>query len=260
MSAKSKIEWTEATWNPVTGCTKVSLGCKHCYAERIAKRLKAMGQPNYVNGFSLALHNHLLETPLQWKTPKLVFVNSMSDLFHKDVSLDFILRVFNTMNTANWHIFQVLTKRSERLLDIDKHLTWSENIWMGVSVETAKYLSRIDDLRETNALLKFISFEPLLGSIGNFDLSGIDWVIVGGESGPYARQMNDSWVIEIKDRCKELGIPFFFKQWGGTVKKRNGRILEGRTWNEFPVKLRNYSNIKSPLIERKNSQISLLTS
>ena len=234
MANHSAIEWTESTWNPITGCNKVSPGCKHCYAERMAKRLQAMGQPNYANGFKLTMHDHALEIPLHWRTPQTIFVNSMSDLFHKDVPLEFIQRVFGVMHQANWHRFQVLTKRSERLLELAPQLTWTSNIWMGVSVENAEYTHRIDHLRQTGAQIKFLSLEPLLGPLSNLNLKGIDWVIVGGESGPGARLMNPSWVTEIRDQCLAAEVPFFFKQWGGTNKKRSGRLLEGRTWDEMP--------------------------
>ena len=233
--AKSAIEWTESTWNPLTGCTKVSPGCKNCYAERMAKRLKAMGQPNYRNGFKLTLHDHVLEYPLRWKKPQMIFVNSMSDLFHEDVPVDFIQRVFDVMRRAHWHTFQVLTKRAERLLALDSEIDWPENVWMGVSVEMEKYAYRIDHLRETHARIKFLSLEPLLGPIPHLDLRGIDWVIVGGESGPKARPVREKWVIEIRDQCLKASVPFFFKQWGGVNKKKNGRLLEGRFWNELPL-------------------------
>ena len=235
MGEKSSIEWTESTWNPVTGCTKVSPGCKRCYAERMAKRLKAMGQPNYANGFSLTIHEHALELPLKWKTPQVIFVNSMSDLFHKNVPLDFILKVFDVMNRADWHTYQVLTKRSGRLRALDRRLPWSDHIWMGVSVETQKYASRIDNLRKTGAVVKFLSLEPLLGPLPNLGLEGIDWVIVGGESGPGARPMDPEWARDIRDQSLEAGVPFFFKQWGGVNKKKAGRLLQGRTWDEMPV-------------------------
>lgn len=234
MGGKSSIEWTSSTWNPVTGCTKISPGCKHCYAERMAKRLKAMGQPNYANGFELTLHEHVLELPLGWKTPQTIFVNSMSDLFHKNVPLEFIRRVFDVMHRAHWHQFQVLTKRAERLRELSEYLEWCPNIWMGVSVETSAYFSRIDDLRQTGAQIKFLSLEPLLGPLANLDLSGIDWVIVGGESGPGARPIKPEWVTDIRDQCLAAEVPFFFKQWGGTNKKKAGRSLEGRTWDEMP--------------------------
>lgn len=234
MGVNSSIEWTSATWNPVTGCTKISPGCKHCYAERMAKRLQAMGQANYTNAFSLTLQTQALELPLRWKKPQVIFVNSMSDLFHRDVPDDFIFRVFEVMNQAHWHQFQVLTKRSERLAELDAQLNWSPHIWMGVSVETQRYVNRIDHLRRTRAHIKFLSLEPLLGPLRNLNLTGIDWAIVGGESGPGARQMREVWVTSIKEQCVQAGVPFFFKQWGGTNKKKAGRLLEGRTWDEMP--------------------------
>lgn len=237
MAARSYIEWTESTWNPVTGCTKISPGCKHCYAERMAFRLKAMGQRNYVNGFQLTVHEHVLEMPLRWKRPKTIFVNSMSDLFHKDVPLEFISKVFAVMVRASHHRFQVLTKRSKRLLDLSPRLPWPRNVWMGVSVENSDYLFRIDHLRQTDAHIKFVSFEPLLGPIHDLDLEGIDWVIVGGESGPKARPMDPDWVREIRDRCLSARVPFFFKQWGGVIKKRKGRVLDGRTWEQMPAEI-----------------------
>lgn len=235
MANRSSIEWTESTWNPITGCTKISPGCKHCYAERMAKRLKAMGQPNYANGFKLTMHEHVLEMPLTWKIPQTIFVNSMSDLFHKDVPLEFIQRVFDVMHRAHWHRFQILTKRSERLLELSPRLDWASNIWMGVSVENQDYAFRIDDLRGTGAKVKFLSLEPLLGPLPALNLEHINWVIVGGESGPGARPMDPSWVIEIRDQCLQSHVPFFFKQWGGVNKKKTGRLLEGRTWDEMPV-------------------------
>lgn len=235
MGLKTGIEWTQATWNPVTGCTKVSPGCKNCYAERMSIRLKAMGNPSYANGFKVTLHNNLLGLPLSWKKPQHIFVNSMSDLFHKEVSIEFIQNVFDVMNNAPWHNFQILTKRSDRLVELDPILKWASNIWMGVSVENEDYLYRIDDLRKTRAYIKFISFEPLLGPVGKLDLKGIDWVIVGGESGPGARKIEQSWVIDIRDQCNTRHIPFFFKQWGGVQRKKAGRVLEGRTWDEMPL-------------------------
>jgi len=234
MARKSGIEWTESTWNPVTGCDKISPGCANCYAERMAMRLQAMGQPNYANGFAVTLHEHVLNTPLTWKQPQMVFVNSMSDLFHRDVPLEFIRRVFDVMRRASRHTFQVLTKRSERLFELSSYLEWPANVWMGVSVETAAYLHRLDHLRCIPSKVRFISFEPLLGPIGQFDLSGIDWCIVGGESGPGARPMKTEWVTKIRDQCNSAGVPFFFKQWGGTNKKKAGRSLENRTWSELP--------------------------
>lgn len=235
MATKSSIEWTESTWNPITGCTKISPGCKHCYAERMAKRLKAMGSPNYADGFKLTLHEHVLELPLTWKKPQTIFVNSMSDLFHKNVPLEFIQKVFDVMNKTPWHTYQVLTKRSDRLKELNKELIWGKNIWIGVSVENQEYTYRIEDLRNTGAYIKFLSIEPLIGPIRKLKLKNIRWVIVGGESGPKARPMNEEWVLDIKDQCKEAGVPFFFKQWGGTNKKKAGRILEGRTWDELPI-------------------------
>jgi len=234
MATKSSIEWTGSTWNPVTGCVKISPGCKHCYAERMARRLQAMGQPNYVNGFSLALHEHAIELPLNWKKPQTIFVNSMSDLFIKGVPKEFILKVFEVMRKAHWHTFQVLTKRSDRLIELSPDLTWTPNIWMGVSVENQDCTYRIDHLRETGAMTKFLSLEPLLGPLPDLNLEGIDWVIVGGESGPGARPMDASWVIDIRNQCLKSKVPFFFKQWGGTNKKKAGRELEGRVWDEMP--------------------------
>ena len=234
MAGKSSIEWTEATWNPVTGCSKISPGCQHCYANRLALRLQAIGQPNYRNGFKVTLHPQTLEIPLGWKSPRTIFVNSMGDLFHREVPLRFIQEVFSTMREAHWHRFQVLTKRPERVKSLNAELEWTENIWMGVSVESPKYTFRIDQLRATKAHVKFLSLEPLLGRLYNLDLRGIDWVIVGGESGPAARPMDPSWVREIRDLCRDQKVPFFFKQWGGVFKKRTGRMLDGRTWEEFP--------------------------
>lgn len=238
MPTKSTIEWTESTWNPATGCTKISPGCKHCYAERMSHRLKAMGQPNYAEGFKLKTHEHALYTPLKIKRPQVIFVNSMSDLFHKDVPSKFIKKVFGVMDEASHHTFQVLTKRSGRLKQLSNKLHWPDNVWMGVSVESSKYTHRIDDLRRTGAKVKFLSIEPLLGSIPNLDLSGIDWVIVGGESGPKSRPMQPEWVMEIRDQCLDAGVPFFFKQWGGVNKKKAGRLLDGHIWNETPPLLK----------------------
>jgi protein gp37 len=234
MAQGSGIEWTESTWNPVTGCTKISHGCKHCYAERMSERLQAMGQDNYRNGFELTLQPHMLELPLRWKKPQTIFVNSMSDLLHKDVPFEYIRRVFEVMRRADWHRFQVLTKRADRLAELAPELSWAPNIWMGVSVETDEYRSRIDDLRSTSAMVKFLSLEPLLGPLHNLDLRGIDWVIVGGESGPKARPMDAAWATDLRDQCRRASVPFFFKQWGGKNKKLAGRILDGRTWDETP--------------------------
>lgn len=241
MASNSSIEWTESTWNPVTGCTKISSGCKNCYAERMAKRLQAMGQQNYVEGFSLKTHDHVLSVPLGWRKPQMIFVNSMSDLFHRSVKKSFIKKVFSVMKLADWHTFQVLTKRAERLAKIGKDLSWEDNIWMGVSVENKDYKDRIDCLRETKAKVKFISFEPLIGSVGELNLKNIDWVIVGGESGPKSRNISHEWVSDIRDQCFEQKVPFFFKQWGGVNKKKSGRLLDGKVWSEMPDKLETIS-------------------
>lgn len=238
MANNSSIEWTESTWNPVTGCDKISPGCKHCYAERMAKRLQAMGQANYANGFAVTLQPRMLELPLRWRKPQKIFVNSMSDLFHAEVPEPYIQRVFDVMRRASWHQFQVLTKRAERLAELTSRLEWPPNVWMGVSVENAKYCTRIDYLRRTGAAVKFLSIEPLIAPLPHLDLHGIDWVIVGGESGPGARPMNPDWVREIRDQCAEQRVPFFFKQWGGVQKKRNGRVLDGRVYDELPGGLR----------------------
>lgn len=234
--AKSGIEWTDSSWNPLTGCTKVSPGCQHCYAERMARRLHAMGQPNYAQGFELTVHEHVAEAPLSWKKPQVIFVNSMSDMFHHDVPLAFIQRIFSVMHRADWHIFQILTKRAERLAALAPSLDWAPNVWMGVSVENADWMSRIASLKQCPAHVKFLSLEPLLGPLPGLDLDGIDWVIVGGESGPRARPMDKRWVLEIRDQCIAAGVPFFFKQWGGVRKKSTGRLLEGRTWDELPLR------------------------
>jgi len=236
MAANSTIEWTESTWNPVTGCTKISEGCAHCYAERMALRLKAMGQKNYANGFQLTLHPHALNVPLKWKNPHMIFVNSMGDLFHNDVPLSFIQQTFEVMNNAYWHRFQILTKRAERLADLALPLNWTENIWMGVTVESAAYLYRLEYLRNVTAAVRFLSLEPLLSPIPDMDLTKIDWVIVGGESGPGARPMNKSWVIDIQQQCHDAKVPFFFKQWGGVNKKKAGRLLDGTTYGEMPTR------------------------
>jgi protein gp37 len=235
MATNSPIEWTDATWNPVTGCDKISPGCKHCYAERMANRLQAMGQKNYRNGFELTLQPQMLEMPLKWKTPKRIFVNSMSDLFHDKVPLSYIEQVFSVMRRADWHQYQVLTKRAERLEHLSPLLKWAPQIWMGVSVESEKFLHRIDCLRRTKAHVKFLSVEPLLSGLPKLNLRGIDWVIVGGESGPGARPMGRAWATDIRDQCLKAGVAFFFKQWGGVQKKKTGRTLEGRTWDEMPA-------------------------
>jgi protein gp37 len=235
MSTRSDIEWTESTWNPLTGCTKISPGCRYCYAERMARRLQAMGQPNYANGFKLTVHEHTLEAPLSWKKPQVIFVNSMSDLFHRDVPVEFIQQVFSVMHRASWHTFQVLTKRSERLVELSPQVDWPDNVWMGVSVETQDYAFRIDHLRQTGASTRFLSLEPLLGPLTRLDLRDINWVIVGGESGPGARPLQEEWVLAIRDQCQGARVPFFFKQWGGVRKKNAGRLLQGRTWDAMPL-------------------------
>lgn len=231
---QSRIEWTESTWNPVTGCSKVSPGCLHCYAEKMARRLQAMGQVNYRNGFEVTCHEHALELPLAWKKPQTIFVNSMSDLFHESIPEEFIVRVFDVMRRAHWHQFQILTKRADRLRELAPRLTWPDNVWMGVTVENQACTKRIAALRETPAKIKFLSVEPLLGSITKMDLSGIDWVIVGGESGTGARPMKEEWVLGVKRQCDAVGVPFFFKQWGGVNKKKAGRTLLGKTWSAVP--------------------------
>lgn len=236
MALGTSIEWTESTWNPVTGCSKISAGCANCYAERMARRLKAVGVPNYANGFEVTLHEELLKLPLKWRKPKIIFVNSMSDLFHEKIPDGFILRIFDVMNRASWHCFQILTKRPDRLSRMSPDLPWADNIWMGVTVEDRKCAFRIEHLRKTRASIKFISMEPLLEPIAELELTGIDWVIVGGESGPGARPLNEEWVMDIKGKCQTLNIPFFFKQWGGVNKKKSGRLLEGRLWNQMPVR------------------------
>jgi protein gp37 len=235
MAQNSKIEWTECTWNPVTGCSKISPGCKHCYAERMALRLQAMGQPNYRNGFNVTIHQHMLELPLKWRNPRNIFVNSMGDMFHRLVPDSFVAECFGIMKKAAQHQFQLLTKRSSRLQQMACDLPWPKNLWAGVTVETADYLERIDHLRKTPAAVKFLSLEPLLGPIPNINLEDINWVIAGGESGPGARPMDSKWVVDIRDQCLTAGIPFFFKQWGGVRKKLAGRILQGQTYSQMPV-------------------------
>jgi protein gp37 len=235
MALSSHIEWTEATWNPITGCTKVSQGCKHCYAERLSKRLQAMGAENYRNAFKLTLHPHMLSLPLRWKKPRRIFVNSMSDIFHPEVPTDFILAMWSTMLAAPQHQYQILTKRPERLRELNSLVTWAPHIWMGVTVESARHVDRIDLLRSCGAEIKFLSLEPLLGPLGEIPLAGIDWAIVGGESGPKARPMQYEWVTDIRDQCNSQSVKFFFKQWGGTRKSLTGRMLDGRTWDEMPT-------------------------
>ncbi len=232
--SETRIEWTDATWNPVTGCTKTSSGCRNCYAERMAARLQAMGQPNYRNGFAVTCHPHMLDYPLHLKQPRNIFVNSMSDLFHEDVPEDFIRQVFEVMAAAPRHRFQVLTKRAVRLAELAPRLPWPDHVWMGVTVENAACIDRIRNLKNTPAKVKFLSLEPLLSALPNLPLSGIDWVIVGGESGPGARPMHPTWVEDLHRQCAAAGVPFFFKQWGGVRKKAAGRELFGRTFDELP--------------------------
>jgi protein gp37 len=228
------IEWTEATWNPVTGCSKMSPGCLNCYAERMARRLQAMGLPAYRDGFDVRVHDETLELPVTWAKPRMVFVNSMSDLFHERVPFAFIQRVFEVMERTPRHTYQVLTKRTDRLVAVAPMLPWPRNVWMGVTVEDNERLLRVKRLREVPSAVRFLSVEPLLGPLPDLDLDGVDWVIVGGESGPGARPMRRDWVLSIRDSCIERAVPFFFKQWGGVRKKATGRELENRTWNQMP--------------------------
>ncbi|MER3463958.1 MAG: hypothetical protein C4329_05625 [Chitinophagaceae bacterium] len=233
--AQSNIEWTEMTWNPTTGCDKISAGCKYCYAEVMAKRLQAMGMEKYKDGFELRIHEDALLVPYEWKKPKIVFVNSMSDLFHKDVPLEFIQKVFTVMNNTPQHTYQILTKRADRLYELHNKLNWTTNIWMGVSVENEKAKERIDFLRETNSKVKFLSCEPLIGPLFHVNLSNIHWVIVGGESGRKVREIKEQWVWEIREQCAEQGVAFFFKQWGGVNKKKTGRELGGEIYDQMPM-------------------------
>lgn len=234
MAGSSSIEWTEATWNPVTGCSKVSQGCKNCYAERMSKRLVAMGSERYVNGFKVTLHHDLIDKPRSWRKPRKVFVNSMSDLFHEEVPLEFIQSVFKTMKETPQHTYQILTKRSKRLAELAPSLDWAENIWMGTSIENEAVIFRLDDLKKVPAHIRFLSCEPLLGPLDSLNLDGIHWVIVGGESGPKARPMEEAWALSIRDQCKTQGVSFFFKQWGGVQKHRHGRILDDNIYDEYP--------------------------
>ncbi len=234
MSDKSTIEWTDATWNPVTGCTQVSPGCDHCYALTFAERFRGVPNHPYEQGFDLKLWPERLELPLKWKKPRMIFTNSMSDLFHKDIPDEYIYRVFDIMVKADWHIFQVLTKRSARLARMASSLPWTPNIWIGVSIELDRYIWRADHLRQVLASTRFISAEPLLGSLSNLKLDGIHWLISGGESGPGHRPCNPEWVRDLRDRCQFAGVAFFHKQWGGRTPKLGGRLLDGRTWDEFP--------------------------
>lgn len=237
MANKTKIEWTECSWNPVTGCTKISEGCLNCYAAKFANRLKAMGNPRYKNGFNITIHEDLIQAPLFWKTPHMVFVNSMSDLFHENIPDEIICMIFDVMNSAHWHTFQILTKRSRRLLALSTKLKWTTNIWMGVTVENTDVLYRIDHLRQTEAKIKFISAEPLLSELKGINLKDIDWLIVGGESGPGSRPINEEWVLKLKNLALQNNVAFFFKQWGGVNKKKNGRLLLGQTWDNYPKKI-----------------------
>lgn len=236
MSGKTKIEWTETTWNPVTGCTPISAGCQHCYAARFAKRLQAMGNPRYKNAFEVTIHKDLIDAPLRWKKPQMVFVNSMSDLFHDEVPTEIIKEIFKTMNAASAHTFQILTKRAERLNKLSGELPWGENIWMGVSVENQDMIYRANLLKETGAHIKFVSAEPLLTPLPKLNLDGIDWLIVGGESGPGSRPMEEAWVIDLMEKANESNTAFFFKQWGGVNKKKNGSVLRGKEYKNYPVK------------------------
>ncbi len=235
--ATTKIEWTESTWNPVTGCTKISTGCKFCYAEVMARRLKAMGQEKYKKGFALTLHPDTLHEPYTWKKPKMIFVNSMSDLFHKDIPIDYIQGVFKVIKDNPQHVFQVLTKRADvlRYYDSEGLLEWPHNLWMGVTVENSDLVDRIENLRNTGARVKFLSCEPLLSSLPNMNLQNMDWVIVGGESGRTPRSMKEEWVIDIKEQCQKANVAFYFKQWGGTNKKKAGRILKGQIYDDMPI-------------------------
>jgi protein gp37 len=238
--SKSKIEWTESTWNPVSGCDKISKGCENCYAERMAIRLQAMGTRGYEDGFKVTLHPHTLEKPLNMKKPQIIFVNSMSDIFHKDIDDEYIIKIFEVMNKAHWHIFQVLTKRPERLKAIAHKLKWSDNIWMGVTVESNDYVNRVNYLKNLDIKVKFLSIEPLIDSVDKLNYNGIDWVIVGGESGYGCREIKKEWILDVKDKCQKENIPFFFKQWGGVNKKTKGRLLDGKIYDEMP-KMKNNS-------------------
>lgn len=237
MSVGSKIEWTDATWNPVTGCNKVSPGCKRCYAERLSRRLRAAGMAKYRNGFEVTPHPDTLEHPLRWRKPRTIFVNSMSDLFHDLVPDQFVRDVFQVMEKAHWHRYQVLTKRPDRVVELNDSLPWPPQIWLGVSVESSTYIPRIDLLRKTGAAVKFLSLEPLLGPLPDLNLDSVDWVIVGGESGPGARPMEAEWARDIQKQCADGEIPFYFKQWGGVFRNKYGRELDGKTWDEMPVRL-----------------------
>lgn len=245
MSESSSIEWTNSTWNPVTGCNKVSQGCKHCYAQRFAERFRGVPGHPFEQGFDLRLWPERLALPLEWREPRRIFVNSMSDLYHERVPLEFIRQVFSTMGSARWHTFQILTKRATRLREIGSSLSWTPNIWQGVSIESMDVAWRADELRRVPAEVRFLSLEPLLGALDELDLSGMDWVIVGGESGPGARPMKREWVRALRDRCRKEAVPFFFKQWGGPIKSRTGRELDGRTWSQLPIQNATRGSVQS---------------
>ncbi|MEW5795158.1 MAG: phage Gp37/Gp68 family protein [Candidatus Zixiibacteriota bacterium] len=234
MACSSRIEWTHSSWNPVTGCSRVSAGCAHCYAERMAKRLQGMRVAKYRNGFEVTLHPDVLEDPLKWKKPQLIFVNSMSDLFHEQIPIAYLRQIFDVMRRADWHIFQILTKRAERLAELSPRIDWPPNVWMGVTVESARFTHRIGLLRQSSAAIKWLSMEPLLSAVPDMDLAAIDWIVVGGESGPGARPMKKEWVVDIKRQCDAQNVHFFFKQWGGVNKKKTGRKLNGRFYDAMP--------------------------
>lgn len=235
MADRSAIEWTEATWNPVTGCSKVSPGCAHCYAETFAERWRGIPGHPYEQGFDLRLWPHRLDQPLRWRRPRTIFVNSMSDLFHEDIPQGFIEKIFDVMRQADWHMFQILTKRPERLLELADGLPWPPNVWIGVSIENRRFVHRADTVRQVPAAVRFISAEPLLGPLDGLDLAGIHWLIAGGESGPHHRPVRPEWLRDLRDRCRAADVAFFFKQWGGARPKAGGRILDGQTWDQMPV-------------------------
>jgi protein gp37 len=239
MNAESKIvEWTEQPWNPVTGCTKISSGCLNCYAENVVKWLQKIKNPRYKNGFNITLHEDLLDEPLKWKKPKRIFIGSMSDIFHDDIPTDFILRVFDTMNNCPQHTFIVLTKRADRMVELSGEINWTENIWLGVTVEEARYKERIELLRKTGAYRKFVCAEPLIGDLGEVNLSEIDWLVIGGESGKNSRPLEEEWVVSLRDQFQEQGVMFTFKQWGGRFRKRNGSLLQGEYHHDLPEVMR----------------------
>lgn len=234
MAQKTAIEWTEATWNPVTGCDQVSPGCAHCYAKTFAERWRGIPGHHFEQGFDLRVWPERLEQPRRWKRPRMIFVNSMSDLFHERIPDEFIAQVFDAMREASWHTFQILTKRHERMVELGRNLDWPPNVWMGVSIENRRFVRRTDYLREIPAAVRFVSAEPLLGPLEDLDLAGIDWLIAGGESGPGHRPVREEWLLDLRDRCLQEQVAFFFKQWGGRTPKIGGRELAGRTWNEMP--------------------------